>query len=138
MPLPTTSLASPRSSTRIQSARHGCAGSASVKINIWFAEQLAALAKKLDAIPEPGGSGTMLDHTTIVWTNELGKGNSHSHDDIPFVMLGGGMGFQTGRALEFERVAHNRLWLSLAHAFGHRIEAFGSRDHSQGGPLALG
>ena len=23
--------------------------------------------------------------TTIVWTNELGKGNSHSHKDIPFV-----------------------------------------------------
>jgi hypothetical protein len=108
-----------------------------VKINIWFAEQLAALARKLDAIPEPGGAGTMLDNTTIVWTNELGKGNSHSHDDIPFVVLGGGLGFQTGRALKFDRVAHNRLWLTLAHAFGHRIEAFGNREHSQGGPLSL-
>jgi hypothetical protein len=38
-------------------------------------------------VPEPGGSGTMLDNTTIVWTNELGKGNSHSHDDVPFVLL---------------------------------------------------
>jgi hypothetical protein len=108
-----------------------------VKINIWFAEQLAALAKKLDSIPEPGGTGTMLDHTTIVWTNELGKGNSHSHDDIPFVLVGGGLGFQTGRALRFERVPHNRLWLSLAHAFGHRIETFGSRNLSEGGPISL-
>ena len=108
-----------------------------VKINIWFAEQLAALAKKLDAIPEPGGSGTMLDNTTIVWTNELGKGNSHSHDDIPFVLLGGGLGFQTGRALQFDKTPHNRLWLSLAHAFGHQIETFGNAELSQGGPLSL-
>ena len=108
-----------------------------VKINTWFAEQLAALARKLDAIPEPGGTGTMLDHTTIIWTNELGKGNSHSHQDIPFVALGGGLGFKTGRALQFDSIAHNRLWLSIAHAFGHRIETFGNKDHSQGGPLAL-
>ena len=108
-----------------------------VKINTWFAEQLASLARKLDSVPEPGGTGTMLDHTTIVWTNELGKGNSHSHDDIPFVVLGGGMGFQMGRAMQFDKIAHNRLWLTFAHAMGHRIETFGSAPHSQGGPLSL-
>jgi hypothetical protein len=108
-----------------------------VKINIWFAEQLASLAKKLDSIPEPGGEGTMLDHTTIVWTNELGKGNSHSHEDIPFVILGGGLGFQTGRALQFDGIPHNRLWLTLAHAFGHRIETFGNKRYSQDGPISL-
>ena len=94
-------------------------------------------ANKLDSIPEPGGYGTMLDNTTIVWTNELGKGNSHSHDDIPFVLLGGGLGFQTGRALQFEKVPHNRLWLSLAHAFGDQIESFGNQELSQEGPLPL-
>src|SRR5215218_240307 len=108
-----------------------------VKINIWFAEQLAALATKLDSIPEPGGSGTMLDNTTIVWTNELGKGNSHSHEDIPFVLLGGGLGFQSGRSLQFEKVPHNRLWLSLTHAFGRQIQTFGNQELSQGGPLSL-
>ncbi len=108
-----------------------------VKINTWFAEQLATLAYKLDAIPEPGGTGTMLDNTTIIWTNELGKGNSHSHKDIPFVAVGGGLGFKTGRALQFDNLSHNRLWLSLARAFGNRIETFGSKEHSQGGPLEL-
>jgi hypothetical protein len=108
-----------------------------VKINIWLCQQLADLARKLDAIPEPGGGGTMLDHTTIVWTNELGKGNSHSLDNIPFVLVGGGLGFQTGRAHEFGNVAHNRLWLSIAHAFGHHIPTFGHKDLSQGGALAL-
>lgn len=108
-----------------------------VKINVWFAEQLADLAKKLDAIPEPGGYGTMLDNTTIIWTNELGKGNSHSHDNIPFVALGGGLGLKMGQALQFDKVAHNRLWLSLAHGFGHKIETFGSEQFCEGGPLGL-
>ena len=108
-----------------------------VKINIWLCEQLAYLAKKLDSIPEPGGQGTMLDHTTIVWTNELGKGNSHTLDNIPFVLLGGGLGFKTGQAMQFDNVPHNRLWLSIAHAFGHHIPVFGQQDFCNGGPLAL-
>lgn len=107
------------------------------KINVWFCEQLALLAARLDATPEPGGDGTMLDHTTILWTNELGKGNSHSHDDIPFVLVGGGLGFKSGRALQFQEVAHNRLWLSVAHAFGHHISTFGNPSLCDGGPLAL-
>lgn len=108
-----------------------------VKINTWFAEQLASLARKLDAIPEPGGSGTMLDNTTIIWTNELGKGNSHSHDNIPFVFVGGGLGFKLGQAHQFNNIAHNRLWVTIANAFGHQIPTFGNKDLSSGGPLVL-
>ena len=108
-----------------------------VKINTWFCEQLADLARKLDAIPEPGGTGTLLDNTTIVWANELGKGNSHTLDNIPFCLVGGGLGFQSGQARQFEDVPHNRLWLSIAHAFGHPIPTFGHRDHSANGPLIL-
>jgi len=107
------------------------------KINKWFAEQLAQLAEKLSQTPEPGGEGSMLDHTTIVWTNELGKGNSHTLDNIPFVLVGGGLGFKTGRALKFGKVPHNRLLLSLANAFGHPIKRFGNPDLCVGGPLAL-
>jgi hypothetical protein len=108
------------------------------KINTWFAEQIAFLAKQLQDTPEPGGTGSMLDHTTIVWTNELGKGNSHALEDIPWVLIGGGLGFKTGRALKFNKAAHNRLHLALAHAFGHRLEAFGNPALCKGGPLNLG
>ncbi len=109
-----------------------------IKINVWVCEQLAALARKLDSVPEPGGEGTMLDHTTILWTNELGKGNSHTLDNIPFLLLGGGLGFKTGRSVRFKNVPHNRLWLSVAHAFGHELKTFGNARHSEDGPLALG
>lgn len=108
-----------------------------LKINVWFAEQLAMFAKKLADTPEPGASGSMLDHTTILWTNELGKGNSHTLDNIPFVLVGGGLGFKTGRSLQEKATPHNRLWLSIAHAFGHGLKTFGNPRLCEAGPLSL-
>ncbi len=108
-----------------------------IKINKWFAGELNHLAQKLAATPEPGGGGTMLDNTLIVWTNELGKGNSHTLDNIPFVLLGGGFGFEMGRSVKFNGVAHNRLHLALAHAMGHKLETFGKASLCEGGPLKL-
>lgn len=109
-----------------------------VKINRWFAGEVAHLAGRLAAIPEPDGQGTLLDHTTIVWTNELGKGNSHSQDNLPFVLVGGGLGFKTGRFLDLGGVPHNRLWLAIAHGMDHRLPTFGNPALCQDGPLALG
>jgi len=88
------------------------------KINKWFCEQLAYLAKRLADTPEPGGAGSLLDNTVIVWTNELGKGSSHTLDNIPFVLVGGGLDFKMGRSLKLPKVPHNRLLLALAHGFG--------------------
>jgi hypothetical protein len=105
------------------------------KINRWYCEQLAYLAKRLDETPEPGGSGSLLDNTTILWTNELGKGNSHTLDNIPFVLVGGGLDFQMGRSLNYKKVAHNRLLISLAQAFGHDIHRFGNPDFCADGAL---
>jgi hypothetical protein len=108
-----------------------------VKINKWFAGELHYLVDKLARTPEPGGSGSLLDNTLVVWTNELGKGNSHTLDNIPFVLIGGGFGFQMGRSVKLDNVPHNRLHLALAHAMGHRIESFGKPALCDGGPLNL-
>jgi hypothetical protein len=105
------------------------------KINKWYCEQLAYMAKRLAETPEPGGPGSLLDNTTIVWTNELGKGNSHTPDNIPFVLVGGGLDFKMGRSLKYKRMPHNRLLVAMAHGMGHRIEKFGNPDQCAGGPL---
>ncbi len=105
------------------------------RINAWFAGQLAYLARRLADTPEPGGPGSLLDNTIIMWTNELGKGNSHTLDNIPFVLVGGGVDFKMGRSLKYTRLPHNRLLMSLAHGFGHRISRFGSPDFCGDGPL---
>ena len=109
------------------------------RINVWFAQELAYLIRRLDETPEPGGvGGSMLDSTQIVWVNELGKGNSHTLNNIPFVLIGGGAGFKTNRALDFGGIPHNRLWLTLAHAFGNpELQTFGSPRFSEGGALDL-
>ena len=107
------------------------------RINKWFAGELAYLAKRLVETPEPGGEGTLLDNTTIVWTNELGKGNSHTLNNIPFLMIGNGLGFKMGRSLNLKGVAHNRLLMALAHGVGHRLDTFGNKRLSQSGPLDL-
>jgi hypothetical protein len=108
-----------------------------VKINVWFCAQVASLARRLADTPEPGGEGTMLDHTTILWTNELGKGNSHTLNNLPFVLVGGGLGLRSGRSLQLPLTSHNRLWLSLAQAFGHELRTFGNPGLCEGGPLGL-
>ena len=105
------------------------------RINKWYCEQMAYLAKRLAETPEPGGSGSLLDNTTIIWTNELGKGNSHTLNDIPFVMVGNGLDFKMGRSLKYGRTSHNRLLVALAHSMGHEIDTFGNPDFCADGPL---
>ena len=104
------------------------------KINTWYCEQLALLVRRLAETPEPGGEGSLLDNT-VLWGNELGQGNSHTLDNIPFVMVGNGLDFQMGRSLKFPKVPHNRLLLALAHGFGHHIETFGNPNYCKDGVL---
>jgi len=106
------------------------------RINAWYCEQMAYLARRLAETPEPGGGGSLLDNTTIVWTNELGKGNSHTLDNIPFVLVGNGLDFKMGRALKYPKVSHNRLLLALAHGMGHHLDRFGNPDFCGEGPLS--
>jgi hypothetical protein len=103
-----------------------------VKINAWYAEQFAYLLDKLAAVKE--GDGSMLDNTLVLWCNELGKGNSHTRNDAPFVLAGNVNGyFRTGRYLQIDR-KHNALFVSLANAFGIDTNTFG--DPARGsGPL---
>jgi len=108
-----------------------------LRINTWFCGEFAYMAQRLSETPEPTGEGSMLDHTLLVWMNELGKGNSHTLDNIPCVIVGGGAGFKMGRSLKFDQLPHNRLWLSLAQAMGHQIDRFGKAELCEGGALTL-
>jgi Protein of unknown function (DUF1552) len=105
------------------------------RINQWYCEQIVQLAERLADTPEPGGDGSLLDNTLIVWTNELGKGNSHTLNDIPFVLVGNGLGFRMGRSVKYPKLPHNRLLMSLAHAFGHDVKRFGNPDYCGDGGL---
>jgi hypothetical protein len=106
-----------------------------VKINTWYAQQFAYFLEKLASIPEAGGS--VLDHTAVVWLNELGTGGTHGHERTPWVIGGSAGGFfKTGQLLSFPGEPHNRLLLTLCHAMGIAADVFGDPDYCKSGPLS--
>lgn len=107
------------------------------RMNVWYAEQLAHFIDLLKAVPE--GDGTLFDNTVILWCNELSRGNTHSHSDMPFVLAGGAGGaIRTGRHLVFQNEPHNNLLLGLCHAMGlDDLASFGNRDFCTR-PISLG
>ncbi|MEO1496827.1 MAG: DUF1552 domain-containing protein [Planctomycetota bacterium] len=109
------------------------------RINRWYCEEVAHLATRLAETPETDGTGSMLDNTLVVWTNELGKGNSHTHKDVPFVLIGGaardGWAVRGGRAIGYDNTPHNRLLMWLAEACGLSLNSFGNADYCSDGTL---
>jgi hypothetical protein len=106
------------------------------KIYTWYATKFGELLDRLAAVPE--GAGTMLDNTLVVWGSELGKGNSHSFAQVPFVVAGGAGGaVRPGRFLQVAAgTTHNRLLVAIAQAMGaSAINTVGSTDMGSG-PLA--
>jgi Protein of unknown function (DUF1552) len=105
-----------------------------IRRNRWVAEKIARLMTSLDAIPE--GDGTVLDHTLIVWANELSEGSTHSHDNIPFLVAGGSHGLRLGRYLDFGGVSHGGLLTTLGRSMGLEVERFGSPNVASA-PLSI-
>ena len=109
---------------------NGAAQEKIIQINTWYAEQFASLLARLESIPE--GDDTLLDNTLVVWGNELGKGNSHTRRNMPFLLAGGGGGFEMGRHLRFDGASHNDLLTSIVQAFGVETDCFGDRRFCSG------
>jgi Protein of unknown function (DUF1552) len=59
-------------------------------IDKWYAGQFKYLLDKLSAYQE--ADGTLLDHSAVLWCNELSNGSIHHFQDLPFVIAGGAGG----------------------------------------------
>ena len=112
---------------------------AMIDLGVWYANHFALLLRELDSVPE--GSGTLLDHTVVVWISELGW-PTHQHEDT-FTLLAGGCNdfFKTGRYLRYPKElpnplaaqpklgpAHNRLFVSLLQSMGQPDTSFGMTE----------
>jgi hypothetical protein len=97
-----------------------------LKVNQFFTQQLAYIAKKLDEVQE--GERTLLDNSMILFLSSMMTGN-HNNDQLPVVMLGRGGGqIQTGRILDYLGKPNRKmcsLYLSLMDKAGVRLESFG-------------
>lgn len=118
------------------------------------AEEIASLIRALEAVPE--GDGTLMDHTLIVWGNELGDGWHGYHRYAP-VLIGGQWAFRTGRVVHWPwdstpvpivvpggrttgaGIPHQRVLVSAARAMGLDVEHVGlATIHDRSGvPLDL-
>ena len=101
-----------------------------LKVNQFFLEQVAYIARKLDAIQE--GPRTLLDNTMMLYCSSMLTGN-HEARRLPVVMLGGGGGrIKGGRVLTYNEKPDRqmcRLYLSMMDKMQVRMPKFG--DASQ-------
>lgn len=97
-----------------------------LKVNQLFVEQLAYLARKLDAIQE--GERTALDNSMILFCSSMLTGN-HDATRLPVVMLGGAGGqIKGGRVLDYSGKSNRqmcRLYLSMLDKVGVPLNRFG-------------
>lgn len=97
-----------------------------LKVNQFFVEQMAYIARKLDAIQE--GSRTVLDNSMIMLCSSMLNGH-HDANQLPVVMLGRAGGrIAGGRNLDYLGKPDRqmcRLYLSMMDKMGVRRESFG-------------
>lgn len=108
-----------------------------VAINRWYAGQFAALLDAMKAVPE--GDGTLLDHSLVVWCNELGDGAIHSRRALPYVLAGRcGGALTTGRFLRYGEAVgqpappHNDLLTAICRAMDVAVDSFGNPAYCTG------
>ena len=97
-----------------------------LKVNHFFLEQVAYIARKLDAIQE--GGRTALDNTMLLYLSSMLTG-SHDATQLPVVMLGGAGGrLKGGRVLDYKEKPDRqmcRLYLSMMDKMDVRLDKFG-------------
>jgi hypothetical protein len=97
--------------------------------------QFAYLLDQLRQRPDPAVDGaTLLDTSVVLACSEVSDGNTHSHDDLPF-LLGGRAGgaLSTGRALDLAGERHHKLLTSVANLCGAGLRGFGDGEGSLAG-----
>lgn len=97
-----------------------------LKVNQFFVEQVAYLARKLDAIQE--GPRTALDNSMLLFCSSMMSG-SHDATQLPVIMVGGAGGkLQGGRVLDYREQPERqmcRLYLSIMNKMGVEVDQFG-------------
>ena len=100
-----------------------------LKVNQFFLEQIAYIARKLDAIQE--GERTALDNSMIMLCSSMLNGH-HDASQLPVVMVGGGGGkIKGGQNLDYLGKSDrqmSRLYLSMMRNMGVHLDKFGDAN----------
>ncbi len=100
-----------------------------LKVNRFFAEQVAYIARELDRVQE--GDRTLLDNSMLLFLSSMMTGG-HDNTQLPVVMVGGGGGrIEMGRVLDYRDRPNRKmcsLYLSLMDRMGVRLDRFGDSE----------
>lgn len=100
-----------------------------LKVNQFFIEQLAYIARKLNAIQE--GSRTALENSMLLYCSSMLTG-SHDATQLPVLVVGNAGGqLRTGRVLDYLGKENRKmcsLYLSLMDKAGVRLKSFGDSN----------
>ena len=98
-----------------------------LRVNQFFVEQLAYLARKLDSIQE--GSRTLLDNSMVLHCSSMMAGAKHDNDQLPVIMIGGAGGrIQSGRVVDYKDNPDRqlcRLFMSMMDKMNVHPKTFG-------------
>lgn len=121
-------------------------------------ELLLKMIRQLEATPEPNGTGSMFDHTLIVFSSDCGETQHDVGFEWPFLLIGNlGGRLRTSRYVQYPLWGHpksnshfhrprptdgravNAVWATLLHAVGQPVDHFNLVDTYAGldrhGPL---
>ena len=102
------------------------------KVNEYHCQQFAHLVKKLAAIPE--GDGTLLDATLFLYGTGISDSNTHFHDDLPIVLVGGkAAGIRGGRYVRYPKQPLTNLHITILDKLGVPVEKLGDSTGRLGG-----
>lgn len=97
-----------------------------LKVNQFFIQQLAYIARKLESIQE--GSRTALDNSMIMYASSMMNGG-HDATQLPVILVGGAGGrIKGGRILDYKEKPERqmcRLYLSMMEKMNVRLPKFG-------------
>jgi hypothetical protein len=100
-----------------------------LKVNQFFLEQVAYIARQLDAIQE--GPRTLLENTMLLFCSSMLTG-THDASQLPVVLLGGAGGrLKGGRVLDYKEKSERqmcRLYLSMMDKMDVRLPKFGDAE----------
>ena len=102
-----------------------------LKVNQFFLEQVAYIAKRMDSIQE--GERTLLDNSMLMLCSSMMSGH-HNANELPVVMLGNAGGrSQTAQNLNYmdnENRQMCRLFMSMMNKMDVKVDSFGDATES--------
>ena len=98
-----------------------------IKMERYQIEQFARFLAKLKSIND--GDGTLLDHSMVLFGSGMGNANSHTNNNLPVILAGGGFKHGEHKAYPTKGLGRQplcNLYLTMLQRFGVEVDKFGT------------